>query len=87
MNVLFALATGAMFAMGVFQILRRDLIKVAMGFYILFTAINFSIFCSRLSTSCCWPSALLRVNMRLTSILPTRSKAGNRAIPWCRRSS
>ncbi|HUN07293.1 MAG TPA: sodium:proton antiporter [Aggregatilineales bacterium] len=41
MNVLFALATGAMFAMGVFQILRRDLIKVAMGFYILFTAINF----------------------------------------------
>lgn len=41
MNVLFALATGIMFALGVFQLLRRDLIKSAMGFYILFTAINF----------------------------------------------
>lgn len=40
MNVLFALATGAMFGLGVFQLLRRDLIKSAMGFYILFTAIN-----------------------------------------------
>jgi multicomponent Na+:H+ antiporter subunit C len=41
MNVLFAIATGIMFALGVFQLLRRDLIKTAMGFYILFTAINF----------------------------------------------
>jgi multicomponent Na+:H+ antiporter subunit C len=40
MNTLFAIATGIMFAMGVFQLLRRDLIKAAMGFYILFTAIN-----------------------------------------------
>lgn len=40
MNVLFAIATGLMFGLGVFQILRRDLIKAAMGFYILFTAIN-----------------------------------------------
>jgi multicomponent Na+:H+ antiporter subunit C len=40
MNVLFAIATGMLFAMGVFQILRRDLIKAALGFYILFTAIN-----------------------------------------------
>jgi multicomponent Na+:H+ antiporter subunit C len=40
MNILFALATGIMFAMGVFQLLRRDLIKAGMGFYILFTAIN-----------------------------------------------
>ena len=40
MNVLFALATGAMFGLGIFQLLRRDLIKAAMGFYILFTAIN-----------------------------------------------
>ncbi len=40
MNVLFAIATGIMFGMGVFQLLRRDLIKAAMGFYILFTAIN-----------------------------------------------
>jgi multicomponent Na+:H+ antiporter subunit C len=40
MNVLFAIATGAMFGLGVFQLLRRDLIKSAMGFYILFTAVN-----------------------------------------------
>jgi multicomponent Na+:H+ antiporter subunit C len=40
MNELFAIATGIMFALGVFQLLRRDLIKVAIGFYILFTAIN-----------------------------------------------
>lgn len=40
MNVIFALATGIMFGLGVFQILRRDMIKSAMGFYILFTAIN-----------------------------------------------
>lgn len=40
LNTLFALATGVMFALGVFQLLRRDLIKAAMGFYILFTAIN-----------------------------------------------
>ncbi len=41
MNVIFAIATGVMFGLGVFQLLRRDLIKMAMGFYILFTAINF----------------------------------------------
>jgi multicomponent Na+:H+ antiporter subunit C len=40
MNALFAIATGIMFGMGIFQLLRRDLIKAAMGFYILFTAIN-----------------------------------------------
>lgn len=40
MTSLFAIVTGIMFAIGVFQILRRDLIKTAMGFYILFTAIN-----------------------------------------------
>lgn len=40
MNIFFALATGAMFGLGVYQLLRRDLIKSAMGFYILFTAIN-----------------------------------------------
>lgn len=39
-EVIFAIATGILFGMGVFQLLRRDLIKVAMGFYILFTAIN-----------------------------------------------
>lgn len=41
MNVVFAIATGIMFAFGVFLLLRRDLIKSAMGFYVLFTAINF----------------------------------------------
>lgn len=41
MNDLFAIATGVMFALGVFQLLRRDMIKVSMGFYILFTGINF----------------------------------------------
>jgi multicomponent Na+:H+ antiporter subunit C len=40
MSILFAIATGVMFGLGVFQLLRRDLIKSAMGFYILFTAIN-----------------------------------------------
>lgn len=40
MNVLFAITTGILFGLGVFQLLRRDLIKAAMGFYILFTAIN-----------------------------------------------
>ncbi len=41
MNDLFAITTGILFGMGVFQLLRRDLIKTAMGYYILFTAINF----------------------------------------------
>jgi multicomponent Na+:H+ antiporter subunit C len=40
MNEIFAIATGILFGLGVFQVLRRDMIKVAMGFYILFTAIN-----------------------------------------------
>lgn len=40
MGVVFALVTGVLFGLGVFQLLRRDLIKSAMGFYILFTAIN-----------------------------------------------
>ena len=40
MNVVLAISVGIMFALGVFQILRRDMIKTAMGFYILFTAIN-----------------------------------------------
>jgi multicomponent Na+:H+ antiporter subunit C len=44
MNVLFAIATGVMFGLGVFQLLRRDMVKSAMGFYILFTAINLLFF-------------------------------------------
>ena len=40
MNDLFAITTGILFGLGVFQLLRRDLIKSAIGFYILFTGIN-----------------------------------------------
>jgi multicomponent Na+:H+ antiporter subunit C len=40
MDILLAIATGIMFGMGIFQVLRSDLVKAAMGFYILFTAIN-----------------------------------------------
>ncbi len=40
MSVLFAIATGILFGMGIFQLLRRDLIKAAMGFGTLFTAVN-----------------------------------------------
>jgi multicomponent Na+:H+ antiporter subunit C len=46
MNVLLAIGTGVMFGLGVFQLLRRDLVKAAMGFYILFTAINLFILAS-----------------------------------------
>jgi multicomponent Na+:H+ antiporter subunit C len=41
MTDLFAITTGILFGLGVFQLLRRDLLKTAMGFYILFAAINF----------------------------------------------
>ncbi|MCC7209267.1 MAG: NADH-quinone oxidoreductase subunit K [Anaerolineae bacterium] len=44
MTILFAVATGLMFGLGVFQLLRRDMVKSAMGFYILFTAINLFFF-------------------------------------------
>ncbi len=37
---MFALAIGVLFGIGVFQLLRRDLIKAAIGFAILFSAIN-----------------------------------------------
>lgn len=40
MNIIFAITTGILFGMGVFQILRRDMVKAAMGFYTLFTAVN-----------------------------------------------
>lgn len=40
MNILFAVATGVLFGLGVFQLLRRDLVKAAMGFSTLFTAVN-----------------------------------------------
>lgn len=44
MTILFAAAIGTMFAIGIFQLLRRDMVKSAMGFYILFTAINLFLF-------------------------------------------
>lgn len=37
---MFALTIGILFGIGVFQLLRRDLIKSAIGFSILFAAIN-----------------------------------------------
>lgn len=40
MDVLFALSVGIFFGIGVFQMLRRDLIKAAMGYSILFTGVN-----------------------------------------------
>lgn len=40
MDIIFALAVGIFFGLGVFQMLRRDLIKAAMGYSILFTGIN-----------------------------------------------
>lgn len=40
MDLIFALAVGVFFGIGVFQLLRRDLIKAAMGFSILFTGVN-----------------------------------------------
>jgi multicomponent Na+:H+ antiporter subunit C len=40
MNLVFAITIGTLFALGVYQLLRRDLIKAAMGFALLFTAVN-----------------------------------------------
>ena len=40
MDFILALAVGTFFGIGVFQLLRRDLIKAAMGFSILFTGVN-----------------------------------------------
>lgn len=39
-DFMFALTIGILFGVGVFQLLRRDLIKAAIGFAILFSAIN-----------------------------------------------
>ena len=36
----YAVTLGALFAIGVFQLLRRDLIKSVMGFGLLFTGVN-----------------------------------------------
>ncbi len=37
---MFALTIGILFGIGVFQLLRRDLIKAAIGFAMLFSAVN-----------------------------------------------
>ncbi len=39
-DVIYAAALGILFALGVFQLLRRDLIKSVIGFGILFTGVN-----------------------------------------------
>lgn len=39
-DVIYAVALGLLFAIGVFQLLRRDLIKSVIGFGILFTGVN-----------------------------------------------
>lgn len=39
-DFIYSLALGVLFAIGVFQLLRRDLIKAVMGFAMLFTGVN-----------------------------------------------
>lgn len=45
-DVIYAVALGLLFAIGVFQLLRRDLIKSVIGFGILFTGVNLFILSS-----------------------------------------
>jgi multicomponent Na+:H+ antiporter subunit C len=40
MNLLIALVTGSMFAVGLFQLLRRNIVRSAIGLIILSNAIN-----------------------------------------------
>ena len=40
MNVVFAVAIGLLFAMGVYQMLGRDLLRIAFGIYLMFNAVN-----------------------------------------------
>ena len=40
MDVIIALSVGILFGLGVFQMLRRDLIKATMGFGVVFTSVN-----------------------------------------------
>jgi multicomponent Na+:H+ antiporter subunit C len=40
LDFLYALALGLLFAIGVFQLLRRDLIKAVIGYAMLFTGVN-----------------------------------------------
>ena len=40
MNWLLALTTGAIFGVGVYHLLQRDLVKLILGFSLLFSAVN-----------------------------------------------
>ena len=40
MNVVFALAIGSLFVIGVYQLLGKDLLRMAFGLYVLFNGIN-----------------------------------------------
>jgi multicomponent Na+:H+ antiporter subunit C len=40
MNAVFALAVGALFFIGVYQLLGKDLIRIVFGIYILFNGLN-----------------------------------------------
>ncbi len=40
MSMWLSIAVGLLFAIGLYQILARDLFRIAVGFYILFNAIN-----------------------------------------------
>ena len=46
MNLLYALAIGTMFAVGIFQLLRRNVMRSAIGLIILTNAINLFLFTS-----------------------------------------
>lgn len=40
MNVVYALVVGGFFAVGVYQLLGRDLLRIAFGLYVLFNGLN-----------------------------------------------
>ncbi|MBM3267943.1 MAG: NADH-quinone oxidoreductase subunit K [Candidatus Sericytochromatia bacterium] len=40
MNLLLAVAVGAMFTMGLYQVMGKDLLRIAFGIYILFNGAN-----------------------------------------------
>jgi multicomponent Na+:H+ antiporter subunit C len=67
MDLVLAVTTGVLFGLGVYQLLRRDLIKMAMGFYILFTAINLFFFAVGAFNSEVAPYVLAGVKATLVS--------------------
>lgn len=40
MNIVYAVSVGLLFAMGVYQLLGRDLVRIAFGLYLMFNAVN-----------------------------------------------